>query len=165
MNFTFSDLKYFCLSATQQLNRIASLIFVMAVSFSSGHSCRKQWWRRSPNTCCSKKILLLLAWTVFFKFSLYTLIKIHVNILPNVFVTISFLVSRLFAPLMGWLADVKFGRYEMIKSGSLFSFMASILVFFALVTEGTLCKVLVSIALAIVSLSSTCVSVAICCHS
>ena len=38
--------------------------------------------------------------------------------------------------------------------------MASILVFFALVTEGTLCKVLVSIALAIVSLSSTCVSAA-----
>ena len=70
------------------------------------------------------------------------------------------LVSRLLAPLMGWLADVKFGRYEMIKSGSLFAFMASILVFFALVTEGTLCKVLVSIALAIVSLSSTCVSVA-----
>ena len=50
----------------------------------------------------------------------------------------------------------------MIKSGSLFSFMASILVFFALVTEGTLCKVhvLVSIALVVVSLSSTCVSAA-----
>ena len=69
------------------------------------------------------------------------------------------LASRILAPLIGWLADhVKFGRYEMIKSGSLFSFMASILVFFALVTEGTLRKVLVSIALAIVSLSFTCVS-------
>ena len=104
--------------------------------------------------------MLLLAWTVFFNFSLYTLIKIHTYILPHLFTTISMLVSRLLAPLIGWLADVKFGRYEMIKSGSLFSFMASILVFFGLVTEGTLCKLLVSIALAIVSLSSTFVSAA-----
>ena len=31
----------------------------------------KQWWRRSPNTCCSKKILLLLMWNMLFSFSWY----------------------------------------------------------------------------------------------
>ena len=40
------------------------------VSQSSGHSRWKQWWRRSPNTCCSKRILLLLVWEVLFAFSL-----------------------------------------------------------------------------------------------
>ena len=49
----------------------------------------------------------------------------------------------------------------MIKSSSLLSFIASILVFFALVTDDTLCKILMSLALALVSLCSTCVSAAI----
>ena len=66
------------------------------------------------------------------------------------------LASRIFAPHIGWLTDVKLGRYEIIKSGSLFSFMASILVFFALVAEGTLCKV--SVALYSYSIFHMCVS-------
>ena len=48
----------------------------------------------------------------------------------------------------------------MIKSSSLLSFIASILVFFALVTDDTLCKILMSLALALVSLCSMCVSAA-----
>ena len=88
---------------------------LMAVSFSSSHSCRKQWWRRSPNTCCSKKIELLLAWTISFNLSLYTLLYIAKSrILPNLIATIAMLVLGLLAPLVGWLSDVKFERYKMI---------------------------------------------------
>ena len=36
---------------------------------SSGHGRWKQWWRRSPNTSCSKKILLLLVRQTLFTLS------------------------------------------------------------------------------------------------
>ena len=39
------------------------------------------------------------------------------------------MVSSLLAPLIGFLADVKFGRYEVLKIGSLASFIASIFFF------------------------------------
>ena len=70
-------------------------------------------------------------------------------------------VSKLLAPLIGWLADVKLGRYETIKFASLFSFIANVLIFFAFITEseGDL-KIIASIALAIASVCFTCVSVA-----
>ena len=93
------------------------------VSQSSGYSRWKQWWRRSPNTCCSKRILLLLMWQAFFAFS--------PRLFPGrgAFSYTLGIVSSLFAPLIGWLADVKFGRYEMIKIGSLASFFGNTLYF------------------------------------
>ena len=53
----------------------------------------------------------------------------------------------------GWL---RFGRYEMIKFGSLISFLASILYYFALLTTSTLSTVLFSAAVVIINLSGSC---------
>ena len=97
----------------------------LQISQSSGHSRWKQWWRRSPNTCCSKRILLLLMWQALFTFS-SRLVQSR-----EIFFYTLVLVSSLFAPLIGWLADVKFGRYEMIKIGSLASFFGNTLTFVA----------------------------------
>ena len=64
-----------------------------------------------------------------------------------VFDTASF-ISYSSAPLIGWLADVKFGRYEIIKFGTIASFLSSILCYFAMFTNNvsTLSPVLSSIA-------------------
>ena len=63
-------------------------------------------------------------------------------------------LSYSFAPLIGWLADVRFGRYEVIKFGSIVSFLASILFYFAMFageSVSTLSTVLYSVAIVIVS--------------
>ena len=96
----------------------------------------RQWWRRSPNTCCSKKILLLLMWQMILRFSLDVF-----TIYSSLFVTnmnsgtISCITGSLLAPVIGWLADVKFGRYEIIKFGSLVSFLVSILFYLEIFIE------------------------------
>ena len=108
------------------------------VSQSSGHGRWKQWWRRSPNTCCSKRILLLLVWEVLFAFSLrlfpgsglIVLPYSSPNFLAPLIGWLLAILSSLLAPLIGFLADVKFGRYEMIKIGSLASFFGYIFSFF-----------------------------------
>lgn len=91
---------------------------------SSGASNWKQWWR-SLNTCCSKKILLLLIWSMLFKFSenLSTVYQVKADF----YLTINFISLAGVAPIVGWLADVRFGRYEIIKFGSLISFATSVL--------------------------------------
>ena len=38
------------------------------------------------------------------------------------------------APVIGWLADVKFGRYGVMKFASMASFLSSVFLFFALIT-------------------------------
>ena len=129
------------------------------VSKSSIHS---QWWRRSPNTCCSKKILLLLVWQTLLVFS-WSLLLAGVNAaLDWDFLIASEVLSYCCAPLIGWLADVKFGRYEIIKFGSLASFFASIFVYCA--TTGvspTTGNVLLFAATGIVCFSSSCYSASI----
>ena len=129
----------------------------MAGFVSSGHIRWKQWWRRSPNTCCSKKILLLLVWYLLFTLSSSVLIVSahqHVGYTGIVFASECF--AYCLAPLIGWLADVRFGRYEMVKFGSLVSFLASILYYFALLTTSTLNNVLFSAAIIITNLGSSC---------
>ena len=130
----------------------------------TGHSCWKQWWKRSPNTCCSKKILLLLVWQVLFAFS-WSLLVADVNTaLDSDFVSASLILSFCCAPLIGWLADVKFGRYEVIKIGSLASFFASIFVYFAITTGGAttgIGNVLMSVATTIVCFGFSCYSASI----
>ena len=126
-------------------------------SQSSGQSCWKQWWRRSPNTCCSKKILLLLVWQALFTFSYSVLVyTVPTYMINGVVLHTSIFLSYSFAPFIGWLADVRFGRYEVIKFGSIASFLASILYYFALISDvegdSTLSTVLVSVAIAIVSI-------------
>ena len=125
------------------------------LSQSCGHSRWKQWWRRSPNTCCSKKILLLLVWHVLFTLSFGIMVF---ALLGNIVSYISIFLSYSFAPLIGWLADVKFGRYEV---GSIASFLASILYYFSIFAGGgvstsiTSC-VLLLIVIGIVSFGFTC---------
>ena len=100
---------------------------------SSGHSRWKQWWRRSPNTCCSKKILLLLVWLASFTFSRSVLVyAVPTYIRNGIVLQTSIFLSSTFAPLIGWLADVRFGRYEVIKFSSIVYFLASILYYFAM---------------------------------
>ena len=47
---------------------------------------------------------------------------------------VSKLLSFLLAPFLGWLADVKFGRYKVQKFGSFVMFFATIFYYFALYT-------------------------------
>ena len=127
------------------------------VSQPSGHSCWKQWWKRSPNTCYSMKILLLLVWQALFFLSWGLLVYIPTRNVVVLYIT-TFLPFT-FAPLIGWLADVRFGRYEVIKLGSIASFLASILYYFTMFTGGgdsTLSNVLWSIAFVIVGFGVTC---------
>ena len=124
------------------------------VSLPSGHS---RWWRRSPNTCCSKKILLLLVWQVLFMYPWSLLSDIPS---PNeTLLYISTFLAYFAAPLIGWLADARFGRYEVIRFGSITSFLVSIMYYFALFNGkelSTLGNVLLSIATITVSFGFTC---------
>ena len=52
--------------------------------------------------------------------------------LDYIFISVTKCLSLLLAPLVGLLADVKFGRYEIIKTGSLVAFFASLFHYFAL---------------------------------
>ena len=133
------------------------------VAQSPGHSRWKQWCRRrSPNTCCSKKILLLLVWQMLFTVSLGILSFVPTHS-KNVMFTTE-LLSYSFAPLIGWLADVRFGRYEVINFASFASFIASILYFFTMLTGGgvsTLSNVLLSVAFVISNFGNICYFAAI----
>ena len=135
----------------------------MAGFVSSGQSHWKQWWRRSPNTCCSKKILLLLVWQMLFTLS-WSLLVYTCTPTGNVVVLyILTFLSFTFAPLIGWLADTIFGRYKVMKFGSIVSFLASILYYFAMLTGGgdsTLSNVLLLVAFVTVGFGFTCYSAA-----
>ena len=126
------------------------------VSQPSDYSRWKQW-RRSPNTCCSKKILLLLMWQMLF-YSAYAALAM----LPHTNITVLYISMFglcFLAPLIGWVADVKFGRYKVIVFASITSFLASIFYYVAMITGGgnsTLSNVFLSITVLIVSFGSTC---------
>ena len=132
------------------------------VSQHSGHSRWQQWQRRSPNSCCSKRILLLLVWEGLFSFSV-GLLQICRFVFLRVdlqFLRISQMLSLLLAPFVGWLADFKIGRYEIIRFGSIISFSAAIFYYFALFTGGASCSVLSMAGTVLVMLGSTCFSAA-----
>ena len=76
---------------------------------------------------------------------------------------ISTVLSHSLAPLIGWLADFKCGRYTIIKMSLFPSFFASIFYYFALFFEdddSTFSAVFLTLAIVIVSFSFTCYSVA-----
>ena len=102
------------------------------VSQFSCYKRSKQWWR-SPNTDNSRKILLLLLWYTLFLFSWTSIYGVEAN--GNV-QTLSILVSYIPAPFLGWLADVKFGRYNILISSTFISFCASIFLYLVPITEG-----------------------------
>ena len=106
-------------------------------SRSSGDKCWRQCWRRSSNSCCSKRILLLQVWTASFSFSLGLLQICAFSVQNILHLDISQILSLLLAPFIGWLADVKFECYGMLQFGSMVSFPATILFYFALFTRGS----------------------------
>ena len=119
---------------------------------------------RSPNTCCSKKIFLLLAWQVFYSFSWIILIEtksVHLNF---TFISISNYFSLILAPFIGWLADVKFGRYAVVQFGSLLTFLTSIFYFIALFAAdesySTINKIFLSLSLLATNFGYSCFSAA-----
>ena len=111
--------------------------------------CKTKWLRRSSNTCCSKRILLLLVWSAVFRFALSILALCMRVILPyatpnnvlSIIVSLS-QVSLLLAPVIGWLADVKIGRYEVIKFAAVLCFTINIIMFVlnVLIVEGVVCS-------------------------
>ena len=121
----------------------------------------KQWQRRSLDTCCSKQVLLLLMWHFLFSFSWRLLV--YIPTADAVVFNISMFLSFTLAPLVGLFADVKYGRYEVLKLGTIVSFLASILYYFAMFTEknnSTLSAVLSSVAIIIGGFGYTCYSAA-----
>ena len=125
------------------------------------YSCWKQWQRKSSNACYSKRILLLLMWQTLLSFSYGMLFNIQTS--TEVVLTSPMVFSYSFAPLIGWLADVRFGRYGVIRFGSSVTFFISILYYLAMIFEvddSTLSTLLWSMAAVAFGLSSRCYSAA-----
>ena len=137
----------------------------MCMDFRKALSDCCKHWKRSSNLCFSKKILLLLLWQVLFSFSNNLILSCaaYLNFTSPVFLTASQCFSGIFAPLIGWLADVAIGRYKIIKFGSFVSFTASIFCYFAIFTGSvsTLSIILYSVSIALVSLGNASFSAAI----
>ena len=100
-------------------------------------------------------------WQLLFTFSWLVLAIIVVEIKNHVFEIVydyTFL-PYFIAPVIGWLADVKFGRYEVINFGSMASILSSVFLFFALITGigvSTLSNSLFTVATVIVNVGATC---------
>ena len=128
------------------------------------HRYWKQWWSMSLSGCCSKRIFLLLVWVILLNFSRYQLLTsaAFLNFVSPTFITTAEFISSLLAPFIGWLADVKFGRYETTKLGSLVSVTASIFFYFALFTGGasTLSIWLFIVSFVILGIGNSCFSAA-----
>ena len=75
-------------------------------------------------------------WQMMFRYSLDVFLLFSSLFVPMNFTAISCITGSLLAPVIGWLADVKFGRYEIIKFGSLVSFLVSILFYLEIFIEG-----------------------------
>ena len=98
-------------------------------------------------------------WNILFKsFQDLPSVTVHrTEDIPINFFLVLNLVSGTLAPFIGWLADVRFGRYEIIKFGSL-SILASILFYFELLigVGSTLTTVLYSVAVAVQGVGGIC---------
>ena len=81
---------------------------------------------------------------------------LHVLIHDTYILYSSVFVSYSSGPLIGYLADVKFGRYKIIKFGSIVSFLTSILYFFSIFIGGIIGTVLSSLAIIIICFGSVC---------
>ena len=130
-----------------------SSVFNMNIASSKQSGCLnrwKKWWRRLN----SKKIMLLLMWQVMSTFSFGILMHWSLHRFDQV----SSLFSIIFTPFLTWFADVKFGRYEVIKFGTLVSFFAGILLYLTLyfAKEHLLKSILYLFAVAIVRFGSAC---------
>ena len=79
----------------------------------------QEYHKRVPKACCHPRIVLLLLWKFLFTSSVdllanSRLILLQSSQLQTAIFNTSILVSSLLAPLIGWLADVKLGRYRVL---------------------------------------------------
>ena len=98
-------------------------------------------------------------WEALFSFSSSVLSATAPFLNVTIYYSTLFLVSYSSAPIIGWLADVKFGRYKMILFGSIASSLVSILYYAVMVTSennSTVSKVLLYIVFAVVRFGATC---------
>ena len=116
-------------------------------------------WKRSPNTCCSKKILLLLLWNILIQFSRETIEFYRTNVSVHFYLTLN-LVPFALAPFAGWLGDVRFGRYKIIKFGSMACFLSSVLFYSEFLDSGTLSSVFYSVSQTMEGIGGACFIVA-----
>ena len=65
-----------------------------------------------------------------------------------------------FAPFIGWLADVRLGRYDITRFGSTLSLSVSFFYYFAVLNASTLSTVLMSISIVVFRFGNTCYSAA-----
>ena len=99
-----------------------------------------------PKTCSYKKILILLLWQVPFDLprrvlaSTAYVLTSNSSYMPYIYVA-SRSGSHVLAPFIGWLADVKLGRYEVIIHSILASFFASIIFAVVLITGNIFAEV------------------------
>ena len=109
-----------------------------------------------------RKIIFLLVWEMLFKLSFGLIVESKVVILDDIFISVTMCLSLILAPLVGLLADVKYGRYEVIKAGSLVSFLACLFYYFALLSGDVLRlrTILFCAATILVCIGDTCYSAA-----
>ena len=116
---------------------------------------------------CHRGILILLMWMALFVFC-YILVTIARGRLFNrtpvlkMLVFYSLMISRLLAPFIGWVADVKLGRYKVILYGTLVSFAASIPLFLGeeIFTHKIISDVISCVAVMLSTLGYLCYSMA-----
>ena len=121
------------------------------------HKYWKQLWKESPNSCFSPSIGM----QALFSFS-YNALNSILFILYEFYYfkfchkCITIFQHFNFAPFVGWLSDIKFGRYDTIKFGTLIYLFASAFVYIAPFTgnDFDLSRWLFSVAVALVSLVS-----------
>ena len=94
---------------------------------SSGVSTGKRWCGKKPLcSCWRRKILLLFFWQ--------TLFACHDSSVKVVEVIFDFgSALMIISPFIGWLADVKLGRYKIIVFTSLVSFISRMVHFLGLI--------------------------------
>ena len=127
---------------------------------------RRKYWRRIPQCYCHRKVLMLMVWKLLFRFPRVLLVRAQSvffagSDVVNYLVMAVIFGSTIIAPLFGWLADVKLGRYKAIIYGAMASFTASILFSVALLAGEAIGKGLTVIAIPIQSFGSTISLVAI----
>ena len=109
-----------------------------STQFSTALTRCKQWWRKSS----SKKILLLIMWQLLFKFSWGIRASGPWDNFKSVRILSEF-VSFLSPPFVIWLADKTIGRYEMVKFGSIITFIASIFLYLVIILqEGSVLRII-----------------------
>ena len=112
---------------------------------------------------CRKEIFTLLLWKLLLVLSANLVLMNRSAWFENSstvgnFLTASIVVAFIVAPLFGWLADVKVGRYKLIIFGALVAFTANIVFSFGLYV---LNEILSCIAAAIMCIGSVCFSAAL----